>query len=279
MKKTCAIFIFVLQVAILSGQKDFTFVYLPDLHLQPVQLVIKDFEKVASQVNSINPDFILTGGDMIYTAKNVNDKKALVLFGLMDKEFKLFKAPVRLTMGNHENVGITKESGIDKSNPMWGKKMYEKRYNKRYYTFTYNGWKFFVLDGIKIQEKEKDYTTGVDSDQIEWIKEQLNATDRRMPVIISIHSPLINPNAVTDSKSEVLSANSEEVLKLFKDHNLKIVLQGHNHVYMNLYIGGIHYISGGSASYSTDSDSFDDGFILVKVRNNAEEIEFIKKQK
>ncbi len=50
------------------------------------------------------------------------------LFDLMDREFKMLKMPVYLTMGNHENVGITAESGIDKTNPMWGKKMYESRY-------------------------------------------------------------------------------------------------------------------------------------------------------
>jgi hypothetical protein len=46
-----------------------------------------------------------------------------------------------------------------------------------------------------------------------------------------------------------------------------------------LYVNGIHYISGGSAGYSTDADPFDKGFACVRVRNNAEEIEFIKKSR
>jgi predicted MPP superfamily phosphohydrolase len=170
---------------------------LPDIHLQPDSAVLAGFELLAKQINKLRPDFVLTGGDMIYTAKNVNDSKAEILFDLMDSEFKKFRMPVYLTMGNHENVGITEGSGIDKTNPMWGKNMYESRYSKRYYTFEYNGWKFFILDGIKILEKEKNYTQGVDSVQMEWIRKELVTTDKSVPVIISIHSPLINPHAIS----------------------------------------------------------------------------------
>jgi predicted MPP superfamily phosphohydrolase len=279
MKKVFLCFILLLNLAITCAQKDFTFVFLPDLHLNSESGSVDNFTKVASQINALNPDFILTGGDMIYTAKSVNDQKAEALFNLMDKELKMFKAPVYLTMGNHETVGITKESGIDSSNPEWGKRMYEKRYNKRYYSFTFSGWKFFVLDGIEIREKDKDYTTGVDREQIEWIEKELGKTDTKMPVVISIHTPLINPHAMTEPGTVAVSLNSGEVLKAFINHNLRIVLMGHTHLYMNLYVNGIHFISGGSAGYSTDADPFDKGFACVRVRNNAEEIEFIKKSR
>ena len=75
------------------------------------------------------------------------------------------------------------------------------------------------------------------------------------------------------SNSKALSANAEAVLSLFKDHNLRMVLQGHNHIYMNLFIHGIHYISGGSTQYGTSQ--MENGFILVKVKNGVEEVEFI----
>ena len=189
MKKALILLILSLHIGFLSGQSDFSFVFLPDLHLRTDSLVISRFEEVASELNTLNPDFILLGGDMIYTAKNVNDKKASVLFDLMDEEFKLLNMPLYLTMGNHENVGITAESGIDKSNPMWGKRMFEKRYNKRYYSFMHEGWKFFILDGIKILEEKKNYTSGVDSVQMDWIKDELLKTDKDVPIVISIHTP------------------------------------------------------------------------------------------
>jgi 3',5'-cyclic-AMP phosphodiesterase len=273
-KRPLLIIFLVLQTALISAQKDFSFVYLPDLHLRPDSLVIGNFERLASQINRIHPDFVLTGGDMIYTAKNVNDDKAKILFDLMDKEFRLFKMPVHMTMGNHENVGITVESGIDSTNANWGKKMYIKRYNDRYYTFIFNGWKFFVLDGVKILVQQKNYTEGVDSVQIEWIKKELMATDKMMPIVISIHPPLVNPEGITNPASRVISSNGSTILSLFKDYNLKTVLEGHTHRYMFLYVNGIYYISGGSSSYGTDP--FDFGFIKVDIKDNIENIKFLK---
>lgn len=268
------VIVLLFQISSLNAQKRFSFVFLPDLHLQPDKEVIADFEELASHLNRLRPDFVLTGGDMIYTAKNVDDKKAEVLFDLMDKELKLLKMPVYMTMGNHENVGITAESGIDKSNPNWGKQMFEKRYHPRFYSFNFNGWKFFVLDGIKILEREKNYTSGIDSLQIEWIKQELSSTGPEMPLVISVHTPFINPHAMTRSGLDALSEASANVLSLFKDHNLKMVLQGHNHTYMNLYINGIHYISGGSSSFGTNLHN--DGFLHIKIKKDTEKIEFIK---
>jgi Icc protein len=270
--KLCLILFF--QITLVFGQKNFSFVYLPDIHLQPDSAVLAGFEQLARRINKLRPDFVLTGGDMIYTAKNVSEKKAEILFDLMDSEFKRFRMPVYLTMGNHENVGITEESGIDKTNPMWGKNMYESRYTKRYYTFEYNGWKFFILDGIKILEKEKNYTQGVDSVQMEWIRKELLTTDKSVPVIISIHSPLINPHAIASSDSEALSANSAAILNLFRDHNLRMVLEGHTHLYMDLFFKGVSYVSGGSTAYGTDPG--DMGFLLVKVRKGIESRQFIR---
>ena len=260
-------------MAILVGQDDFTFAYLPDLHLRPDSAVLEKFHGLSAELNRLHPDFVLTGGDMIYTAKNVDDKKAAALFDLMDKELAKLHMPVYFTMGNHETVGITGESGIDSSNGMWGKRMYEKRYNSRYYSFNHEGWKFFILDGIMIREEIRDYTSGVDSLQIEWIKDELDKTSEEIPIIISIHTPLINPHAIESSYSSALSRNSETVLNLFKGHNLKLVLEGHTHMYMNLYFHGIHYISGGSTQYGTDP--LDNGYILIKIKNGNEESEFI----
>jgi UDP-2,3-diacylglucosamine pyrophosphatase LpxH len=264
---------FILIITILPAQRNFSFVYLPDLHLRPDSAVTASFERTVKQINKLHPDFVLTGGDMIYTAKTVDDKKAGVLFDFMDKEFRLFKMPVYYTIGNHEHVGIDGNTGIYMSNPNWGKQMWIKRYGKQYYTFNYNGWKFFILDGIRILPDQKGYTEGIDSLQINWIKSELSITDKKMPVVISIHPPIVNPHNVTTS-TRVMSPQTEAVLNLFRDYNLKSVLEGHTHYYMDLYYHGTYYLSGGSSSYGTDDQ--DDGFFILRVRNGNVEPEFIK---
>ncbi len=279
MKKSLLLFAFILQIGYLFGQKDFSFVFLPDTHLRPDSAVEAKFDLVAKQINKLHPDFVIAGGDMIYTAKNVNEKKAKVLFDLMDAKFRHLKMPVYYTLGNHECVGILAESGMETSHPLWGKGMYEQRYGKRYQSFTHSGCKFLLLDGIKILDKERNYTAGIDSMQLEWLKNELLLTDRNTLIVVAVHTPLINPNAISNSKEQVLSETSEAVLSLFKGYNLKMVLQGHNHVYMNLLTNGIHYISGGSTLYSLDRNPFDDGFIYVKITNNIEDIKFISTAK
>lgn len=272
MKKIIFILFLVLQSALFSAQ-NFSFVFLPDIHLRPDSATKTGFEKTASLVNDLHPDFVLTGGDMIYTAKNVNGQKASVLFDFMDKEFKLFRMPVRMTMGNHENVGITAESGIDSTDTAWGKQMFEKRYHKRYYTFEFKGWKFFVLDGIKILEKTKNYMEGIDEDQIDWIKDELLSTDKRTPLVISMHTPFVDPNSVISSQSKTMTVICDTVLRMFQGFNLKMVLEGHTHRYMNLFYHGIYYLSGGSSEIYTNED--DHGFLFIKVNNEHEDIKFV----
>lgn len=273
MKRVFILLFLVIRIGILSAQKDFSFVFLPDLHLRPDSAVLRNFDRVALQVNNLHPDFAIMGGDMIYTAKNVNDKKAGKLFDLMDIELKKFKMPFYLTKGNHEIVGVLEESGIDSSNPYYGNRMYELRYGKRYRTFMHADWKFFLLDGIKIIEKSRNYGQDVDDEQIDWIKKELKSTDKKRPIVLVMHPPFISPEAILNSKESAMSKNSEHVLSLFKDHNLKIVLEGHNHTYMNLYLHGIHYLEGGSTTFGTPDP--DNGFLYVKIRNNVEEIQFI----
>lgn len=275
MKRVKLFLIILFQVTIVFGQNDFSFVFLPDIHLHADSDTEANFDRLAVQINNLRPDFIITGGDMIYTAKNLDEKKAKVLFDFMETKFHEFKMPVYYTMGNHEIVGVLAESGMEISHPLWGKGMYEKLFGKRYHSFMHSGWKFFLLDGIKILEKERNYTQGVDSVQIEWLKNELQLTDKSTPIIIIIHTPLINPHAINNSKDRLLSQNSETVLNLFKNFNLKIVLEGHTHLYMNLLYEGIHYISGGSTSYASDLNKYSDGFILVKIKNNVEDIQFI----
>lgn len=267
-------FILFLKISFVFAQGNFSFVYLPDIHLCPDSAVIENFHQLTGQINRLHPDFVLTGGDMIYTAKNVDDLKASLLFDLMDKEFMRFRMPVYFTPGNHEHVGITAGSGIDKNNPMWGKRMFESRYGKSYYTFTISGWKFFIIDGIRILESEKNYTQGVDSLQMLWISEELGRTDNKTPLIISIHTPLVDPHLVISSSSAPVSNNSKKVLDLFINHNLKIVLEGHNHLYMSLFKNGVNYVSGGSTAYG--SDILDYGFILAKIKKDILKLQFIK---
>ena len=178
MKRLIFLLFFFILFGFLSAQNKFSFIYLPDTHLEPDSAILANFDRIVKKVNKLKPDFVITGGDMIYTAKNGDDKKAENLFDLMDEKFRMFNMPLYYTMGNHEVVGILPNSGIDKSHPKWGKRLYQKKYGNRFQCFTQFGYKFFLLDGITILEDKMNYVLGVDAVQMEWIKNELKQTTK-----------------------------------------------------------------------------------------------------
>ena len=69
----------------------------------------------------------------------------------------------------------------------------------------------------------------------------------------------------------------KELLDLFKDHNLKLVLQGHLHIVEEAYIGGIRFITGGAVSamwWNGPRGDMEEGYVLLKIKG--EEIDWEK---
>ena len=51
-----------------EGDDNFTFVFMTDIHLQPERNAIEGFNQAIDSVNKLNPDFVITGGDLIMDA-------------------------------------------------------------------------------------------------------------------------------------------------------------------------------------------------------------------
>jgi hypothetical protein len=50
--------------------------------------------------------------------------------------------------------------------------------------------------------------------------------------------------------------------------NLKLVLQGHQHYYEDLYMDGVHFITGGAVSsswWNGPNGTLEEGFMVMKV--------------
>jgi propanediol dehydratase large subunit len=72
--------------------------------------------------------------------------------------------------------------------------------------------------------------------------------------------------------------NSKEVLELFKDHTLKLVLQGHLHYYETLHVFGTDYVTGGSVAAAWWKGPYlgtEEGFLLMKVKNDQVTWEYV----
>ena len=83
-----------------------------DIHVQPENRAAEGFRKAIDKVNLLNPDFVITGGDLIMDALGQTKSRSDSLYNLYQDLMTLFKMPVYNTLGNHEVFGLYEKSGI-----------------------------------------------------------------------------------------------------------------------------------------------------------------------
>jgi Icc protein len=262
---------------------EFSFAFMTDIHVQPEKNAEAGFRAAITRVNELNPDFVITGGDLVMDALGQSYGRADTLFNIYTSMVKEFRMPVYNTIGNHEHYGWYAESGADTNNPEYGDKMFEKRIGPRYQRVDHKDWVFLILDSV-VKDGKGGYEGGVDAEQIQWLKDQLATISPEIPIVISLHIPLLTTEAqilrgstAANEPGEVV-VNSKEVLDLFKDHDLKLVLQGHLHYYETLYVFGTSYVTCGSVAAAWWEGPYlgtEEGFVMVKVKGDEVSWEYV----
>lgn len=251
----------------------FSFAFLTDIHLQPELNAVQGFQQAIDTLNKLHPDFVLTGGDLIMDALGQTYSRADSLYNLYQETAKQINVPAYNTLGNHEIYGIYRKSGADPLNPEYGEKMFEKRIGKSYYTFDHKGWRFMVINSVE-DTKKGGYIGMIDSAQVEWIKGVLAQTDPKMPIVLSTHIPFITAytqkygGSTLPNDSSLVVINAKNVIDLFNGYNLKLVLQGHLHTVEDVFIDGVHFVTGGAISgkwWKGANVGYEEGFVLVTI--------------
>ncbi len=253
------------------AQKPFTFVFMTDIHVMPERNAQKGLQMAIRTINKEKPAFVVTGGDLIFDAMKVRYSRADSLYNIYTEAIKGFKMPVYNTIGNHENFAVYREAGADTANPLAGPAMFEQRIGKTCQSFTYNGWKFILVNSVRISNHH-NYYGGIDPTEVEWLRKELATTDTSTPIVLVSHIPFRTVyNQVTEgawavSDSAGVIQNANEVLKLFDGHNLKLVLQGHQHYYEEIHVGKTWFVTAGSiagAWWHGEYMGVPEGYLLV----------------
>ena len=170
----CVSIILTFLVFFNSCQKDctensFRFVFMTDIHVQPELKGDEGFKQAIIKVNQLNPDFVITGGDLVFDALGQSYERTTQLYDMYFDVCKNFNLPVYNTIGNHEVFGLYEKSGISPEHKEYGKQMYKNRtgYEKTYFSFDHKGWHFMLLDGIGFTE-DRQYYGHIDQDQMAW---------------------------------------------------------------------------------------------------------------
>lgn len=261
----------------------FSFIFMTDIHVQPEMGAAEGFKIAIDTANKLDADFVLTGGDLVYDALRGNFPRSDSLFRLYKRLAGQLNKPVYHCLGNHELFGIYPESDVDSTHPDYKYGMFERHLGPSYYSFDHKGWHFIVLNSLEVDGKK--YIGYINEPQIKWLTEDLKSVNPNTPVVVMVHIPLFSmyrevypgKRPVTEVPNNLWIANRDEVMEVFKDHNLRLVLQGHMHWLEDLNIQDrFRVITGGSIAGRPSWRRVDDrgdgvwyseeGFLLIHVK-------------
>ena len=101
------------------------FVHLTDIHVQPERRAVEGLVQCLNAVMRLDPqpEFIVTGGDLVMDVFEQDEQRARSLFPLLRKVFEEHTdLPVHHCIGNHDVFGWG-SNGVDNTHPAYGKKM------------------------------------------------------------------------------------------------------------------------------------------------------------
>jgi 3',5'-cyclic-AMP phosphodiesterase len=256
--------------------QEFTFLFLTDAHLQPELNGVIGTDMAFKKARTLKAGFAINGGDHVFDALGVPKQRAIALFDLYDKTEQDLGLKLYHTIGNHDVVGIYPSSGVAEDDPLYGKKLFEQRFGKLYYSFDHKGHHFIVLDSIGITD-DRAYEGRIDATQLQWLAADLAALPAGTPIIVSVHIPLVTaflayvPEPPVPPSHHGLSvANANQVIDLFAGHNVLGVLQGHTHINEVVTWKGVPYITSGAVCgnwWHGTRLGTPEGFTVVTVAN------------
>ncbi len=145
-----------------------------------------------------------------------------------------FGCPVFHVMGNHDNDPYI-------AGDFDAESTYRKELGPTYYSFNIGSTHYIVMDDIKYintggaigNEGAMDYSCGVTSSQLDWVRRDLaTLKDPNTPIIVAIHAPLTSGSSLTPVKNSEVS-NADEVAALFDKFSNVTILSGHLHTNHN----------------------------------------------
>lgn len=267
-----------------SHQKSARFVFYTDVHARTEWDTPVALARAARAINAVQPDFVIGGGDLITDGFQNPEAVAAPRWDAYMDMHRAIKADIYPTIGNHDLVAAIPEDGsAPVSDP---RAIYLDRMglDRTWYSFDVAGYRFFVLDSIQVSHDEFKYHGHVSAEQIEWLQEELSRTPRDMPLVIVLHIPLLTvfyeatKGATFGAQPNRVVTNNMEVLKLFANHNLMLVLQGHLHVSERLQWQNTTFITGGAICarwWRGPWHGTEEGFNVITLQDNRIDWQYI----
>jgi 3',5'-cyclic-AMP phosphodiesterase len=259
-----------------GAANDFKFLFLTDTHLQPELNAAEGCSQCFKKARTINADLAIQGGDHVFDALGVTRQRANSVFDLYAATEQVLGMKLHHTIGNHDCFGVYPSSGAGPADPLYGKKMFEDRFGKTYYSFDHKGVHFIVLDSIGFTD-DRAYEGRIDQPQLDWLASDLRALAAGAPIIVSVHIPLVTAfnsyvplPAIAPKHNSLAVANAYQAIALFEGRNVLGVLQGHTHINETVTWKGVPYITSGAVCgnwWHGTRLGVPEGFTVVEVKD------------
>ncbi|MEA3453304.1 MAG: metallophosphoesterase, partial [Candidatus Caldatribacteriota bacterium] len=193
-----------------KDSKQFTFVQITDIHLDALEEHRIFFEKAISEINKINPAFVIATGDLLLEAERVTISQAKEWYNIYSDSIKNLDVPVFNMVGNHDVVGIHYKKDIS-TEPRYNKEMYRDYFGPTYYSFDWSSYHCIVLDPNEFLDGTQFYR--IPDYQVEWLRKDLSYRQGE-PLLVFFHEPTIT----WEDRTEVLNLLNQHMTKMFSGH-------------------------------------------------------------
>jgi len=235
----------------------FRFAFLTDLHLLQGG-ALRSVEGIVACLAAVQkldprPDFIICGGDLVHSSRELTLPGAETA---LDYFLQLWKnhtdVPTHWTFGNHDLAGTSNPYALA-SDPNYAKGLFQSRLQmpQLFYSFDCKGWHVIVLDDIALQP-DHSYIGDLFDDELAFLKADLDA-HRNVPTIVCSHIPIASAYqfglSLASGKpvpKNLVCTNANALLGDIPGHNIRAILSGHLHFNESLGKNGVQIINCGA---------------------------------
>lgn len=227
------------------------FLFFTDVHAMIENEAPRKLAEIARRMRDIDCDLIVGGGDFVHGGYTSTADAMEPRFAVLRAFLDALDRPVEAVLGNHDLVGVSLADGSAPENDpaRFFRATFGLKETRRF--FDHAGYRFVILDSVQ-PLSGTTYRGWVGGEQITWLKEVLVKTPTEMPIVLCSHVPFRStffqtkegPEAALPPNLVVVDAN--EVLALFENHHVALVLQGHLHVNESLRWNDRTFLTGGA---------------------------------
>ncbi len=227
-------------------------VFFTDVHARTEWQTPVAMAQAAAAINATGPELIVAGGDLITDGFQSPSVAVAPRWQAYLEMHRALDARVEPVLGNHDLVAADPDDGSPASPDPRVEFREHFGLARTYRSFDISGYHFILLDSIVMSDDDLRYHGTIDDAQLDWLARDLATVAREAPIVVATHIPLLTSfyqatdGATAAAPANRVVVNNREVLELFTDHNLLLVLQGHLHVNEMLRWRGTTFVTGGA---------------------------------